>query len=522
MTPLLIALGAALALIILAVLAVVSRIKVAGPNEAFIITGRKGKPVTNPETGLVSTDMSGQKVIMGSSVFVVPFVQKLSTLNLSSRRLNIEVRGAVSKNGIRVDLLGVAIAKIAGSEDAIRAAAQRFRDAPPGTIEKSTEESLSGSLRSIVGRLTVQEIIGDRAAFATAVAEEAESSLTSQGLQLDTFQIQEIVPEGNYLADLGRPESARVEKEAAIAEARARQESEQQRLLAEEAIAVANRTLAVKQAEIQAETDAAQAQAAAAGPLAQAARDQEVLEAQEKVAQKQAALKERDLETQVRKPADAERYRVETEAEAAKNSAILHAEAQRQSTIAAAQAQAEQQRLSGVGEQARRTALAEADAIEGIKTGEAERSRRSAIAEAVRLEGEADAAAILARGKAEAEALDAKAEAFQGFSEAAILDLLVKILPDLVREAAAPLANIDKLTVISTDGAGSITRTVADTVAQGMQIGSDLTGIDLQGLVARAGAASAPSGGSATAPGPAAVPGPAAGPGVTRRKAPPS
>src|SRR5690606_3306690 len=133
------------------------------------------------------------------------------------------------------------------------------------------------SLRAIVGRLTVEEIIRDRAAFATAVAEEAESSLTNQGLVLDTFQLQDIRAEGDYLADLGRPEAARVKKEAAIAEARARQAAEQERLLAEEQIAVANRALALRKAEIQAETDAAAAEAAAAGPLAKAARDQEVL-----------------------------------------------------------------------------------------------------------------------------------------------------------------------------------------------------------------------------------------------------
>jgi flotillin len=493
MTTILIAVGAALALVFLAVTAVVTRIKVAGPNEAFIITGRKGRPVTNPETGVVSTDMSGQKVIMGSSVFVIPFVQKLSSLDLSSRRLNVAIRGAVSATGIKVDLEGVAIVKIAGTEDAIRAAGQRFRDAPQGTIESSTQETLAGSLRSIVGRLTVEEIIKDRAAFASAVAEEAETSLTNQGLQLDTFQLQDIQAEGNYLADLGRPEAARVEKEASIAEARARQAAEQERLLAEEAIAVAQRAFALKQAEIQAETDAAQAQADAAGPLAAAAQDQEVLAAQEKVAQRQAALKERELDTEVRKPADAQRYRVEAEAEAAKNAAILKADADRQSTIAAAQADAEQQRLMGEGERSRRAALAEAEAIEGIKTGEAERSRRSAIAEPVRLEGEADASAIAAKGAAEAESIDAKAKAFADFSQAAVLDLVVKVLPQIVREAAAPLAAVDKMTVISTDGASELTRTVARTVEQGMQIGSDLTGTDLHGLIARLTRAAAPA-----------------------------
>ena len=473
-----------LALVVVAALAVVSRIKVGGPNEAFLITGRKGRPVTNPETGLVSTDMSGQKVIMGASVFVIPFVQKLHVMDLSSRRLQVAIRGAVSATGIKCDLEGVAIVKVAGSEDMIRAAAQRFLDQQQG-IEVFTQEVLAGSLRSIVGRLTVEEIIKDRAAFASAVAEEAESSLTNQGLQLDTFQLQDIQAEGDYLNDLGRPEAARVAKEASIAEARARQAAEQERLLAEEAIAVAQRTFALKNAEIQAETDAARAQADAAGPLAQAAKDQEVLLEQEKVAERQAALKERELDTEIRRPADAARYRVEQEAEAAKNAAIANAEAQRQATIAAAQASAEQQRLSGEGERSRRQALAEAEALEGQRTGEAERSRRSAIAEAVRLEGEAEAAAILARGKAEAEALDEKARAFADFGEAAVLDLLVRVLPDIVREASAPLAAVDKMTVISTDGAGSLARSVASNVEQGLQLSGDLTGIDVRALLGR-------------------------------------
>jgi flotillin len=168
--------------------------------------------------------------------------------------------------------------------------------------------------------------------------------MTNQGLVLDTFQLQDILAEGSYLQDLGRPEAARVLKDAAIAEARARQVAEQERLLAEEAIAEANRNLALKQAGIQAEIDAAKAKSAAAGPLAQAERDQAILTEQEKVAVRTAALTERQLDTQVRRPADAERYRVEQEAEGRKNSAILTAEAQRQATIAAAQAAAEQHR----------------------------------------------------------------------------------------------------------------------------------------------------------------------------------
>lgn len=204
----------------------------------------------------------------------------------------------------------------------------------------------------------------------------------------------------------------------------------------------------------------------------------------EKVAVRQAALTERQLDTDVRKPADAHRYRVEQEAEAQKNAAIARAEAARQSTIAAAQAEAEQARLTGEGERARRTALAEAEAVEGLKRGEAEKRRREAVADAVEREGAAEASAILARGKAEATALDEKARAFAEFGRAAVLDLVVRTLPDIVRAASEPLSAVEKMTVISTDGASSLAKGVASNVAQGLQIGSDLTGLDLQGLLA--------------------------------------
>src|SRR5215470_6563752 len=242
-------------LLILLVLYLVSRIKVAGPNEAFIVTGRKGRSIEGVD-GVARDDLSGQKVVMGASVFVWPVVQRLQILGLSSRRIHVEIQGAVSKQGIRSDLQGVAIVKVGGTADAVRAAAQRFLN-QQNEIEEFTREVLAGALRSIVGRLTVEEIIRDRTAFASAVAEEAEHSMTNQGLVLDTFQLQDILAEGTYLQDLGRPEAARVARDAAIAEARARQEAEQERLRAEESIAEANRNLAVKQAAVQAEIDTA-------------------------------------------------------------------------------------------------------------------------------------------------------------------------------------------------------------------------------------------------------------------------
>lgn len=478
LSPLLMGIGGALLLLILLVWLIASRYKVARPNEAYIITGQKGKAVTNPETGLVSTDLSGQKVIMGGGVFVIPFIQRLHVLDLSSRRIMVTIRNAVSGQGIKLNVDGVAIVKVGGNEDSIRAAAQRFL-MQQAEIETFTQETLAGSLRSIVGSLTVEQIIRDRAAFAQRVADESEASLTGQGLVLDTFQIQDITDDGTYLSDLGRPESARVGRLAAVAEAEARREAEQARIIASQEIAVSERALVLKEAEIQAETDAAKAQAAAAGPLAQADRDQAILTEQEKVAVRQAALKERQLDTEVRKPADAKRYEIETEAQARRQAAIYEAEADKAAAIAAAQADAERQRLSGEGEQSRRQALATAEAFEGAKRGEAEKARRVAEADAVRAEGEAKAAAVAAVGAAEAEAMDKRAAAFAHYNEAAVLQMLIEVLPQVAEKVAAPMGNIDKLTVVSTDGASALPRTVNDNVLQTVEMVKNTTGIDL-------------------------------------------
>ncbi|ANZ14293.1 band 7 protein [Streptomyces noursei ATCC 11455] len=472
MSSVIVAVIGAVVLVVLLALVVITRYKVAGPNEAFIITGRRGKTSTDPETGQVSVDNSGQKVVVGGGVFVIPFVQQRFSLDLSSRHLPVAVRGAVTLRGVKANLDGVAIVKVGGSEDAIRAAAQRFLQQQDGIVG-FTQEVLSGALRAIVGRMAVEDIIRDRAAFAGQVAEEAEASLSGQGLILDAFQIQDITTEGSYLEDLGRPEAARARQEADIAEANAKRVSEQARLKAAEEIAVAERTLYLKQAEIRVETEAAAAKANAAGPLAEAARQQEVLSEQEKVAERQAALTDRELDTKVRKPADAARYQAEQEAEA--------------------------RRIAQVKE-------AEADAERARLTGEGEKLRRAALAEAVRLEGESEAAALASKGAAEATAMHKKADAFARYGDAAVLQMLVEVLPQVVAKASEPLGAVDKLTVISTDGAGQLPRTVANNVAQGVELLGSVSGVDLAGLLKRVtGGTDGPAGSGGAAPAPAAA-----------------
>ena len=482
-------------LLVLAVIAYVARrYKVASPSEAFIVVGRKGKAVKNPETGQVTTDLSGQKVVMGGGVFVAPLVQRVHSLSLSSRKITVSIRGAVSKQGIRLNLDAVAIVKVGGTEDSVRAAAQRFLNQQE-EIDSFTQEVLAGSLRSIVGTLTVDEIIRDRAAFAAQVASEAVDSLNNQGLVLDTFQIQDVSDDSNYLRDLGRPEAAAAGKNAAIAEANANREAAQRAAEAEALTAEAERNLALQRSSFKAEQDRAAAEADAAGELARAAAQQSVLAEQEQVAVRQAALRERVLDTEVRKPADAERYRTEQEAQGRANSAQFEAQGRATSAQFEAQGRSKSAELDAAGRKAATVADAQAAAERVRLAASAELARRQSDAQAVEAEGLGQAAAIAARGEAEAKAITAKgaadasavsaqADALAKYGEAAKLQMLVDMLPRLAAELAGPLGSINDLTVISNDGAGALSRSVGTNMQETFEVVRRTTGIDVASLLA--------------------------------------
>lgn len=471
-----IAIGGIAIIVVLLILGILSRYRVAKPNEALIVSGRKGS------TG------SPQRVVTGGA-FVWPIVQTYSVLDLSARRISVSVRGAVSKQGIRLNVDGVAVVRVnAEDEGSIRAVASRYLT-QQAAISVDTTEVLAGALRSIIGTMSVDQILRDRVAFAAQVAEVTESSLTGTGLALDSFQIQEIIDEGygqqpgTYLRDLERPEAARAAQEAAIAEAESRKVAEQKRIEAEQAVLEAQRALDLRTADISAETDAAKAKAAAAGPLAAAEREQVVLAEQQKVAIQQSALTDKELDTTVRKPADAAKYKTEVDAEAARIASVLQAEARAAATVAAAEAKAKEDELTGLGEQKRRAALAEAEAVEGAKRGEAQRAEREAVAQAVRAEGLAQAESTQAVGLAEAEAMEKKAAAYARYNQAAVLEMLIASLPQIAKELAAPMSAIDNLTVVSTEGASAVSRTVTDNFTQLQTMLKDTVGVDLAGMM---------------------------------------
>lgn len=466
MTPAIVGVFGAVVALVLIALVIIKRYRIAKPDEAIIVTGGKGKEVKTADGGTVR-DMSGQKVVTGGGVFVLPFVQKSFTISLRSRRLSITTE-AQTTDGITMQAQAVAVVKVGGSQEMIRAAAQRFLS-NSDEIDESTQEVLSGSLRSIIGGLTVLQIIRDRAVVAQSVLEAAEEALTKQGLVVDTLQIQEIRDGADYITNIGRPEAAKVRQAADIAETNAYQASEEAKISAEKVLLDRNRELKLRQAEIQAETDKANAQAQAADPLEQAIQQQAIVEQQQITAQKEVALRTEKLNADVRAVAEAEAYRVE---------ALAKAEAA--ASVSAAEGRAQ--------------------AVE--REGVASRAARIAASEALAAEGRAEAEAIQAKGTAEAAAIDARARALETQSQAVLAQELIHLLPQIANEYAQAIGAIDSMTVVSADGTSKVAGEAMGNIKGLLEMAKDTVGIDLVGMLNGAvsgGAAGAAAGRAATA-----------------------
>lgn len=464
---------------------VASRYKIAKPTEAIIVTGRskKDRVVTTTSedgksTSLSTTDLSGQKVVIGGGMFVAPFFQQFEKISLKSQSIEVQIASVPSLDGILLDVEAVAIIKVGGTQEAVRLAAQRF-GGNLNEIKLQTVETMSGALRGIVGKMTVRDIIGDRDTFAQEAIDIARDTLTNQGLALDTFQIRTISDSQDYLANLGRPEAAEVEKKAKIAEQEAVQLSEQNRIKVATDLAVANRELELKKASIKSETDKAAAEAAAAQPLEVASQQQRILEESRKVEEQRAQVKEKELEATVRKPADAKRYEREQSAEAQKTASILEAQAAQAATVANAEAQAKKDALVGQGQ----VALADASAKSKEAEARGNLALANAEAEALRAKGKAEADAILAKGNAEAEAMRNRADAFKEYGEAAILETVVNVLPEVAREFAQAYSNIDSISIIDSDGTKKLGTSMASNIAQVGEVVKSTTGLDIMEIV---------------------------------------
>ena len=422
-------------------------------------------------TGLVagSTRNGEIKIIRpGGRDFVLPIIQSIQYLPFTQNTIGFRVT-AEDENKINVDVSAVAAVKVGDSDEQVRAAAKRFLGKPntDQAIADSAREALIGSLRSIIGHMTVTDLISDRDALQRNVFDDAKSIMANMGLEIDMLQVSEITDAGGYIESLGVPEQQRVEKDARIARANAEREAKDAEVTSRQQIAERERDLSLRQAQLKSETDKAQAEADSAGPLARAAKEREIAIIGQEAAQAKAALTERELDSTVRKPADAARYQREQEAEASKAEAIRRAEAE-----------AERTRLDAKADAEATVARAEANA-------RATAARAKAEAEAIAARGRAEAEAVQAAGEAEAKAMSDKADALAKYGEAATQQMVLDKAPDIARALAEPMGSVKDMSIISTDGASALPKAVAGNVEQLNAVMRSLTGSDLTDMLGR-------------------------------------
>jgi flotillin len=454
-----------------------SRYTKVGPNEVLVVSGRQYQ-VTDPD-GTVST--RGFRIVKGGGTFILPVIEKSDVLSLELLTIDVQTPEVYTSKGVPVRVDGVAQIKVKGDDISIATAAEQFLSKGTDEIKNIATQTLEGHLRAILGTLTVEEIYQNRDAFAAKVQEVAAGDMANMGLGIVSFTIRDIRDNQGYLDALGKPRIAQVKRDAQIAQAeadrdamikssQAQQAGQEAKFAADTKIAEAQRDYQTNVASYQAAVNQKKAEADLAydlqrfktGQLVKAEEVQvSIVEKQKQIELQQQEIlrKQRELEANVQKPADAERYKVETLANARKFQ--LEAEA------------------VGAASATKATGFAGADVAKATGIAEAEANKARGLAEA---------AIIEAQGKATAEAMRLKAESFKQYNEAAVIEMIVRVLPDVAGKVSEPLTKTEKMVIINAGsgpggGASKLTGDVTQIISQLPPVIESLTGIKFQKLL---------------------------------------
>jgi flotillin len=443
-------------LVILMILLITARMfKKVGPNQALIVYG-----------------FGGTRIVQGGGAVVLPMVQSSQMLSLELMSFDVAPQQDLyTQQGVAVTVEAVAQIKVKSDPESIRTAAEQFLSKEPQAREGLIRLVMEGHLRGIVGQLTVEQIVKEPEMVAGKMRSTCAEDLSKMGLEVVSFTIREVRDKNEYIANMGRPDVARIKRDADVAAAEAERDTairranamreasiaramaDQERVIAETASMAkqseATRDLDVKKADYDSSVKKAQAQADKAYDIQTNVMQQLVVAEQVKVerVQREEQIKvqdaeilrrERELIATVLKPAEVERKRIE---------ALAEAEKQKRATEAAG------------------------------------------LAEAIREQGLAEAEIIRAKGQAEADAMTLKAAAFRQYNQAAVLDKLLTGFPEVVRAMAEPLSKVDKITIVSTGdghsglGASQITGDMAKMIAQVPALFETLSGIKVGQLM---------------------------------------
>lgn len=411
-----------------------------GPNEALIVSGCcHAKP----------------KMVVGGRLLVFPCVQKIGRLPLNVITTKIKTNQVFTQLGVPINVTGTAQIKIHSKEKkSLMAAAELFMNRNTDQIKKICGETLEGHQRAIMGTMTVEDIYKNRAAFSEQVLQVASTDLMSMGIRVISYTINEVTDDEGYLKALGKPRTAEVKRDADIGNAEAKRDAGIEEAAANEramkavyenkiTTAIAQRDYLLKKASYDQETFTKKAQSDLAYELQSAKTQQrikeetmeiKVIERKKQIAiqEQEIVRKQRELDAQVIKPAEAEKYKIEMLAKAEQNKRVIEAEAK---------------------------------------------------AEAIRLKAEAEAFAIEAKAKAEAEQMAKKADAWNEYKDAAMVDMILQQLPKIAAEVAAPLQNVNKVTLVSGPngevGAAKLTGEVLEIVRKLPKVIEEITGVDM-------------------------------------------
>jgi flotillin len=499
--------GALGVLVVGYVLAYVAFLKKVGPNEVLVVSGR----------GRV-------KFITGGADMVIPLFHTWNRLSLEVMTLDVTTPEVYTVQGVPIIVDGVAQIKVRKDEASLHAAAERFLGKDPQEIAKIALETVQGHLRAILGTLSVEDIYKNRDQFAQKVQEISTGDLANMGLGVDSFTIRDIRDKHGYLEALGKPRIAEVKRNAAIAEANAfrdasiaqadaeretRERQAEAQKLAQEAEAKRDASVAEANADRVRRQKEADATALRASEIASFQAQQAIAEQQAianrkraeaemayelqrktqeiQIQQQEIQRKEKELDATIKRQADAKRYEVETLASAEKSRLTTIAEGEKMRGFAAAEVAARQGQAEADAEKARGLAAAEIRQAQGLAEAESQKAR-----------GLAEAEARKAQGLAEAMGMEKKAEAWQKYNEAAMLQILAPLLPEIARAVAEPLSKVDRITMVNTGGNGEvgvskITGEVARVIAQVPPVLESLTGLRVEQLLERLRSALAPA-----------------------------
>ena len=432
-------------IIVIIVLLVLGYTK-APPNKAAVITGLRDKP----------------KVLLGKAGFKIPFLERVDWMGVGQIDIDIETEDYIpTKDFINIKVDAIAQVAVDITPDGMEIAMRNFLNKKAEAVKETISKSLQGNLREIIGTMELKDICQNKTEFSEQVKANAEGDIAQLGIRILSFNVQNIQDKDGLIDDLGIDNreqirksasiaKANAEKEVAIAQAQADNDANIEKVKARTAIAERENELAIKQSSLKMTEDTAKAKADAAYKIQEESSRKEIevytqeadiakREKEIELQAKEAEVAEKKLDAEVRKKAEAEKY-------------------------------AEMQK-------------ADADLYKRQKDAEAKLFEQEKEAAAIRKQGEAEAEAI--RQKGLAEALDKKAEAMAKYGQAAILEMLVGVLPDMAKAVAEPISAIDKVTVIGGDsnGVSDMAGNVPTVLAKVMESVKEATGVDMAEII---------------------------------------